>query len=191
MRLFIGLPIPADHVDALWPLQDGVPGADWTDPEDHHLTLVFLGEVAPDRVRDLGRALDAVRFAPFDLAMAGLGHFPPRGKPRTLWAGVQPCDALQRLQAKVARTCAGLGIPLEVRQFLPHVTLARLRDSPPHRVAQWLGGHVGFSSPPWTVDQFVLYRSSRQPGVQHYDPLHRVWAAGCGGVAYEFGPDGD
>lgn len=189
MRLFVGLPIPDDHVDALWPLQDGVPGADWTDPDDHHLTLVFLGDLAPDRVLALAQILGSVRFAPFELALAGLGHFPPRGRPRSLWAGVQPSEQLRRLQAKVARACAGHGLNLEARQFAPHVTLARLRDSPPHRVAQWLGGHVGFASAPWTVDHFVLYRSARQPGVQHYEPLHTVWADGRDGPGGDDEPD--
>ncbi len=179
MRLFVGLPIPDAHVDGLWPLQDGVPGADWTEPADHHLTLAFVGELAPDRVPTLARALAAVRFAPFELSMAGLDHFPPRGAPRSLWAGVRPSDDLMRLHAKVARACTAGGAKPESRQFAPHITLARLRESPPHRVAEWLGGHLGFASPPWRVDHFVLYRSRREPGVQHYEPLHTVWAAGC------------
>ena len=44
-RLFTGLEIPADVVQALSMLRGGLPGARWIDSENYHLTLRFIGDV--------------------------------------------------------------------------------------------------------------------------------------------------
>ena len=67
MRLFIATPVPDFVVPGL-PADTGAP---------RHLTLKFLGEVPPDRVGDIGRALERAlqgAFA-FPVTYAGLGAF--------------------------------------------------------------------------------------------------------------------
>lgn len=176
MRLFVALPIAADIEDGLWPLQDGVPGADWTEPDAFHLTLAFIGEVDPSRVGDLSLALDRLHWAPFPLQLRGLGYFPPRGQPKVLWAGVANADAVTALHRQVQHASQAAGFSVEHRAFKPHVTLARLRHAPPHRVAEWLGGHVGFGSPVWQVDAFALYQSVLRPEGAEYRVLRRFVA---------------
>jgi 2'-5' RNA ligase len=127
--LFIALPIVEPVEDLFFPLQDGVPGADWHDPGDHHLTLAFLGEVPDHRIVDLAAKLAALRSDQFTLELSGVGHFPPRGKPKVLWAGVAHSEALERLERKVAHAVHELGLPMDERKFAPHITLARLHDS--------------------------------------------------------------
>ena len=60
--------------------------ASWVRPESLHLTLKFVGEVAPPRVEDLSAAAAraAEGGAPFELTLAGAGAFPPHGPPRVL-----------------------------------------------------------------------------------------------------------
>ncbi len=52
MRLFIGLPIPVEITRSLTRSAQTLhlPEPRWTAPEEAHLTLVFLGEVAEDRL---------------------------------------------------------------------------------------------------------------------------------------------
>src|SRR5689334_23708597 len=58
-------------------------------PDHIHLTLVFLGEVAADRAAAIVDAIAApISQAPFDVTFGGVGMFPERGAPRTLWLGV-------------------------------------------------------------------------------------------------------
>ncbi len=168
MKLFIAVPLPEPIEDALWPLQGGVPGADWTAPGDHHLTLRYIGEVDPQQQAALDRTLRVLRFAPFELQMHGLGFFPPRGRPKVLWAGLAESPALLRLQHKVERAVVGLGLPPEPRQYAPHVTLARLRNSPPYRVAEWLALQGLFAGQPWRVGQMCLMSSRGQVGEADY-----------------------
>ena len=47
-RLFTGLEIPAEIGHTLSGLRGGLPGARWIDPENYHVTLRFVGDVAED-----------------------------------------------------------------------------------------------------------------------------------------------
>ena len=86
-----------------------------------HLTLAFLGSVADERVADLL----AVRVpAPaFAMRLDCVGAFRKAG---VAWAGVEsPPDALLTLQSALTQTLSGLGVPLEERAYVPHMTLVR------------------------------------------------------------------
>jgi 2'-5' RNA ligase len=104
-----------------------------------HLTLVFLGEVAPERVPPLIAALeDDVPVEPYTMTFDGLGIFPAKGAPRVLWLGVTAgAPQTTMLHAAIANRLAELGFPRESRSFAPHLTLARWRSggSPADRKA--------------------------------------------------------
>jgi len=104
------------------------------DPRRIHLTLAFLGEVAPplsDQVVEaMGQAIPEI--APFRLAIGGLGTFPPRGAPRVLWLGiVAGVHETVALQSALARRLRALGADLEDRPFRPHVTIGRFKAARP------------------------------------------------------------
>lgn len=158
-RLFIAIDFPEPVRAALALLQNGLPDARWAPPEQLHLTVRFVGEVEGSVFADLQDALTAVRCDPFEMALSGMGHFPPRGQPRVLWAGVTAHEALATLRRKVEAALATAGIGPEGRKFAPHVTLARLKGTPLRRVAEYLAHHAGFASAPFTVEAFHLYSS--------------------------------
>ncbi len=159
-RLFVAIDLPAGVQEALATLCSGVPGARWVDPAQLHLTLRFIGEVQGDRFRDIAEALTGVGGAPFDLHLDGLGHFPPRGAPRVLWAGVATSEPLAGLRTRVETALASAGLPREGRRFSPHITLARLKGTPPARVGRFFEDHPLFHTDPFTVDRFLLYSST-------------------------------
>ncbi len=167
-RLFVAVVLPEDAQDTLAELYAGIPGARWTPPGQFHLTLAFLGEVAPSRLEDLERALATVRAAPFPMMLRGIGHFPPRGHPRVLWAGVEPNEALARLQGRVERAVNRAGVATEKRKWHAHVTLARLQAAPHGRVAEFLMEHALFRAGPIQVEAFQLMSSVLRPdGAEH------------------------
>jgi 2'-5' RNA ligase len=133
MRLFVAINFPADLREALWraaqPLREAGFPIRWVGPEELHLTLKFLGEVAADREPELVACLDAaVRGAkPFVLPVGGFGAFPTASRPRVVWAGCEPLPALEWLQHRVEHEMHQLGFPLEGRAFRPHLTLGRAR----------------------------------------------------------------
>jgi len=155
-------------------LRDGLGGWRWIDPRSIHLTVRFLGEVAPD---DLDRQLPAWRGAagccsPARLRVGGLGVFPARGTPRVLWIGVEAIDppgAVEALGRFFERAARDLGLPPESRPFRPHLTLARAgRHGRPAPPPAGIVGDLGEIE----AREIVLFRSELLPGGARYTPLH-------------------
>jgi 2'-5' RNA ligase len=180
MRLFIALPIPDAVADELGVLQEGVAAADWTEPDDLHLTLRFVGDWPEHLLQPLVHALGRLRQPSFTLGLRGVGFFPPRSQPQFLWAGVSQEAELLRLQARVDALVAEVGGGRDPRQFSPHVTLGRLRNRPgkladTSEVAGWLAQWSSWSGPAWEADRVVLYQSGTTSGGGGYLPLYTFW----------------
>jgi RNA 2',3'-cyclic 3'-phosphodiesterase len=159
IRLFIAIDIPDSLCAMLHGMGRGIPGARPVSEDQIHLTLRFIGEVDGGMFRDLKEALAEVRATPFSLAVQGVGHFPPRGAPRVLWAGLSRSEELVLLRNRIERKLVACGLPAEQRKFAPHITLARLKDSPLRRVGEFLVGNSLFQSEEFPVESFVLYSS--------------------------------
>ena len=164
-RLFIALDLPDDVMQAVDRLCEGLPGVRWSDPDQFHLTLRFIGEVEQGTFYDIGEALADVSHPPFELALKGLGQFPPRGAPHTLWVGVEdPGNALPALRRRIERRLEEAGLEPERRKFTPHVTLGRFRSPPPEaRLASYLFRRNLFRTERFPVSSFRLYSSRLRP----------------------------
>ena len=158
-RLFVAVDLPEAVKDALSGVGFGLPGARWLPREQLHVTVAFIGEVDGGQAQDVKDALRAVRGAPFELSLRGLGHFPLRGEARVAWAGLRASEPLSHVHRSVTRQIESTGCTLEHRKFHPHVTLARLSGTPPHRLADWLAMNGGFETGAFEVSEFVLYSS--------------------------------
>lgn len=175
LRLFVALDLPDAVKAALASLRTDIAGASWSKTANLHLTLKFLGDgIDEARVPILTDALRAVEGAPFPLALAGVGCFPPEGRqpPRVLWAGLSASPALAELAAAVDRTLVPLGFPAERHAFSPHLTLARLKvagNDP--AVARFLEQHAGLRCEPFEIAAFHLYSSLLSPQGATYRQL--------------------
>ena len=163
LRIFTGLEIPAEIGQTLSLLRGGLPGARWIDPENYHLTLRFIGDVDSIVAREVASMLDQVKRTSFELRFDGLSSFGGR-KPRAVVAAVAPVQALLDLQAEHERLLRRIGLEPEGRKYIPHVTLARLRESSSRQVADYLAGRGLFRSPPFAVDRFVMFSSRASVG---------------------------
>ena len=135
MRLFVALEIPAavrdnlaaflkDMRDLSAKLADKRPR--WVRQENLHVTLKFIGEVAPARVASIRGALTVIHSEePVDLRFHGLGFFPNANHPRVLWAGLAASTNLPLLAGEIDGALDSLNIARETRAFTPHITLAR------------------------------------------------------------------
>lgn len=162
-RLFTGIELPEELVWRLSMMRAGLSGAQWIDPDNYHITLRFAGDIPDVQAGHFADALGDVRFDSFDLEFSGLGSF-GGNKPRALWAALKPSPPLQLLQKAHERAARLAGLPPETRNFVPHVTLARLRNTRPHAVAEYLARHGGFFTPPFPVKRFVLFSSRPNHG---------------------------
>ena len=162
-RLFTGIEIPAAIGQQLSMLRGGLPGARWIDPENYHLTLRFIGDVDDTVAHEAASALGRVRRAPFDLHLEGVISFGGR-KPRAIVSGVSAPQALMDLQAEQERLMRRIGFEPEGRKYIPHVTLARLRESSSRQVADYLAARGLFRTPDFHVERFVLFSSRNSTG---------------------------
>jgi len=162
-RLFVALRFPEWAIDALAEATGGLPGADWTESEDYHLTLRFLGETDECVFSDFRKSLEGLTAKSFFLNLKGLGVFPLRGDPDTLWAGVERSEALRSLRNKVEAVAVRNGVPPESRKFHPHVTLARVRDCRADWVGTYLAARSLLSIPEIPIQSFGLYSSKLGP----------------------------
>lgn len=133
MRLFLAVNLPPDLRQAAWeaaaPLrQRGYP-VKWVAAEALHITVKFLGEVAPHRVHDVVAALEAAASGArrFALWVSGFGAFPNERHPRVVWLGCEAAAPLELLQHRVEQEMDRIGFALEGRPFRPHITLGRVR----------------------------------------------------------------
>jgi 2'-5' RNA ligase len=172
IRLFVGLELPATVRQMLHLLQGGIPGARWTEPGNHHMTLCFIGEVDEPVAADIDDALDEIRDHAFTLQVAGLGQFDRGGHTKIIWAGIRTNPALEHLQEKVRVALDRRGLPVENRKFTPHITLARLgAGAQQPRIMDFLAGNGLFSTPPFQVEHFTLFESLRGGGAPVYRPI--------------------
>jgi len=173
IRLFVALPLEDSVQALLGGLGATIPGARAVPTNQLHLTLRFIGEVDGALFLDIKERLSQVETAPLTIKIKGVGHFPPRGKPRVIWAGIEPADEVQALCNRVNRALADCGIPPEERKFHAHVTLARLQETSTGRVANFLASNSLLESPPFTVETMTLYSSKlTQKGAIHVAEAH-------------------
>jgi 2'-5' RNA ligase len=103
----------------------------WVDPGGIHLTLKFLGNIPSKQVTEITEATKKVAqgVSPFHLEISGLGAFPSLKQPRVVWVGVGgELDKLSTLQQNIDSALAALGFAGEERPFVPHLTVARVRE---------------------------------------------------------------
>jgi 2'-5' RNA ligase len=159
MRLFVGLDLPWELRVRLSELCTGLPGARWVPPDGLHLTLRFLGEVAPNQAEDIDLALAAFRGRRVSLEMSGVGTVNRAGREVALWAGVARNPALEHLQSKVETAMQRAGLVPEKRRFTPHVTLARLDNVVEAKLATYLQANNLFRFGPVEIDYLTLFSS--------------------------------
>ena len=57
------------------------------------------------------------------------------------------------------RICQSLGLEPEGRKYIPHITLARLRDPDPFALRSFIESHALYRSRPFEIGRFVLFSS--------------------------------
>ena len=136
IRSFVAIELPEEAKKGLASLRrelerDEHRFVKWVDPGGIHLTLKFLGNIPSKRVTETTEAMKkaAQGLSPFFLEISGLGAFPSLKQVRVVWVGVGgELDKLSTLQQNIDSALAALGFAREERSFVPHLTVARVRE---------------------------------------------------------------
>lgn len=137
LRTFISVTVPKevvsvqDMLKTTIQLQKG--NIRWVKRGQIHLTLKFLGHTPPENVDEINSVINRVvsNHDPFDLTVSGTGCFPDPKRPRTLWLGLNgDTESLKSLVNEINKELDPLGFPAESEEFIPHITVARIKYPP-------------------------------------------------------------
>jgi 2'-5' RNA ligase len=135
IRTFIAIDVNDAVRERLVELQEtlarGGTDVKWVEPENLHLTLLFLGEVEDKQLHEVCRAVTGAcsGHAPFTMTLEKVGCFPNPRRPRILWAGVGTgLQEVVALHDAIEPGLLDLGCyRREERDFTPHLTLGRVK----------------------------------------------------------------
>ena len=187
MRTFVAVELTQEcrnHLlEAIETLQAVAGGIKWSDEKKLHVTIKFIGELKEEALPRATSALQdaAQEVQPFEMDISGLSGFPPEGVPNVLFAAVRDSTgALHTLQSAVEDVLAKeLDVDREDRDFIPHVTLGRVKKKgfcPPLEKLRGQLQDTHFGAVP--VDEMVLIKSELTPDGPIYTPLRHVGLEG-------------
>jgi RNA 2',3'-cyclic 3'-phosphodiesterase len=149
----------------------------WTEPENLHLTIKFLGDTPIDKLPEINSVLEqtANAFHPFDIEIQELGAFPNTHAPRIIWAGVtRQADQVTAIASMIESGLEPLGFKKADRAFSTHITLGRAR-SPDGKVC--LSRAIAKTALPTGLTQkisrLILFQSELTSSGPVYSTIHQ------------------
>lgn len=176
---FIGIKLPKDLAQQLVDLRKGwhlershkrLPVA-----EDLHITLLYLGAVESDLLKQLLSQLDSLsqKFLPIDITLNGVSIFGNPLTPRVVYTAIEEQLSLQLLQKAVLEKCLELFLQVDKKPFVPHITLAK----------KWSGQHELFlkemdiEKQSFSITAFSVYAINPRE-TPSYQAIHTIFLSG-------------
>jgi 2'-5' RNA ligase len=185
LRTFVAIAVPEEVRTQLLAAQHDLltvlprQAAAWSKPDNMHLTLRFLGNVAAARVLELTNKLRPALtgFGALELICERLGCFPDLRFPRVVWAWVHDeAERLPQLQLQIDAAVREFAEQPAESRFVGHVTLARpkqIKRPEAERLARFVEGAVGRTFGRWQAKEVILMRSELSSAGSKYEELAR------------------
>jgi 2'-5' RNA ligase len=136
MRAFISLELPEEIRTEINKIQKTLKGkgiqARWVKPEITHLTLAFLGPIAPEKTKIINSILQEAtnQVKPIKLKLHQLGCFPSLQKPQVIFVSLQgELGKLHALAIKIRKGLKKEKIWFDQKPLSAHITLGRVKKS--------------------------------------------------------------
>lgn len=148
----------------------GLENIKWTEPENLHITLHFLGEISSFQLDELVFSLHKIKWKSFSLELEGLGIFSEKRNPSPIWIGVRESEDLQKLKKQIDSSLIREHLPIN-KNFVPHLTLGRWKS---YRESNWkeyinlFGNNAHFH---FSVETIYLIKSILTPKGSRYEIL--------------------
>ena len=151
----------------------------WSDSEQLHLTLNFLGDVRDREIPTICSRLKAEveKHRSFEFSLRGLGAFPRFDRPRVVWAGVGEGETqLETLQAGLEQVLRELRFYPDKPRYKAHLTLGRLRRDRPAdpKVREWIQENVDREIGQCWVNEVIVFSSFLDRMGATYTPMARL-----------------
>ncbi len=128
MRAFIALDLPREAINEIKKIQNllrkkALFNGKYTEPENLHLTLKFLGEISEEKVVEVKKRLSEIKLDEFIAETSEIGVF-NKSVVRIIWIKLNG-KSIWKLQGEIDEKLSGLFDKEE--RFMSHVTIARVK----------------------------------------------------------------
>jgi 2'-5' RNA ligase len=151
-------------------------GIKWTDIDNMHITLVFLGDTEGKMINNIISNLNdsCPASGQFEITLRRTGTFKSLNSPRVLWAGIDHSDSLIKLNKIIIGALRASGYKIEDRPFKPHLTLGRIKFiKDTEALKKLLDNYKDMVFQKVAVDEVILYESILLAKGPVYKPLAR------------------
>jgi len=134
----------------------------WVKPEIIHVTLKFFGETDERKIPEINDILRDVagKHKRFTSELVNVGIFGSGYDPRVIWFGMQKAEPLKDLAEDVLASVERIGWERDRQNFVPHLTIARIKFVPDKRLFQkTIEEYKNAFIQPVPVAEFHLYES--------------------------------
>lgn len=148
----------------------------YTDTNQYHITLSFLGETSASQVEEISNSLESldIKTRNNDIHLYGLGVFGNWQKPSSIWIGIKPNTAIETLWLKVNELITSFGFKTDERKFSPHLTAGRVKSiTMPHNLETFKEKYQNYSFGESSLTEFVFYQSILTQQGPIYRPIKR------------------
>lgn len=171
MRLFVAVPAALEVREEIGRAQgklkrNSPPGVvRWTQLDQFHITLKFLGDVQVEHVAKLEDSLRPLcaRSPALQLSARGIGFFPNTHKPRVIWVGAHDEHGqLTELHRRIDEALRWLAPTERPEKFVGHITLARFKpghQAAAQRLVKLAAGFHDRNFGDWRANEIELVRS--------------------------------
>ncbi|RTZ60105.1 MAG: RNA 2',3'-cyclic phosphodiesterase [Gammaproteobacteria bacterium] len=182
VRVFIGFftsPVVVEKSQRLREEAGGFIHGKWTQPQNLHITLQFIGEVDRQTLFELVKTTQEVasNFRPFKITYKGLGVFPHLRRPRILWVGVDIGSAPLKRLAKAVEVANRRvkNIRPDTKPFHPHVTICRMKRVDDRKLRYFLRKYQNFVFGEEVVNKIAVIKSTLTPEGPIYAPIEEFY----------------
>ncbi len=178
-RLFIAIDIPEDIKNKIYNFTADLFGKDRgirvVQASNIHATLRFLGSTDINKIRKIENAvkITADSLKKFKYRVTGrVGAFPSLGRARVVFMEIDDGDTqISEIYNLLNNNLSKIKIRKESRKFVPHITIARIRDR--RSIENFTGGSPGGPEEWLDCSDITLFESKLRPQGAEYCVIGR------------------
>jgi RNA 2',3'-cyclic 3'-phosphodiesterase len=180
VRVFFSVEIPDEIKENIEKLIGGLElgPMKWINKKNMHITLKFLGRVEDNKIESLVKTVEELLkgFGPIKIGFGGFGAFPDPKHPRVIWSGINGgAGELKKLADKIEDELCKKGYGEEEREFSPHLTIGRIKESiDTAALSRFFKENEQTSPGSFVVNDISLMKSTLMKNGPVYEELKRI-----------------